>query len=97
MKLNKQGFLLYEALISLVVLSSFIIFYTSFIQITQRQQQYNGIYFTALMSFRESVYNKYENGSYLEFKEKNFYSQEKEGVYCIIYDEYQGQKEICNK
>ncbi|MFV0287948.1 MAG: hypothetical protein ACK5HR_00655 [Mycoplasmatales bacterium] len=97
MKLNNRGFLLYEALISLVVLSSFIIFYTSLIQITQKQQYYNKIHFEALMAFKASIYNKAENNTYLQFNEPGYVSEQNKGEYCIIYEEYNKQQKICTK
>lgn len=95
MKLNNKGFLLYDALLALSMLSVFVLFFLCFINIIQKQNYYYSVEYKAISLYRESLFNYEEKGNLLNIKEKDIYSKETKGEYCVFYQAIKKEKKIC--
>lgn len=94
-ELNNKSFLLLDSLVSLIMLTSFIVFFSVTIQLVIKQRYYQNIEFIALTSFRESMYSKAINDEYISYENENYYSYYNKKEYCIKYKQGETYEEIC--
>ncbi len=97
MKLNNKGFILYESLVTLIILSSFIFFFLLSINIIQNRRYYQNIQYDALSYFRESIYYNEKQKEYINYKKENIKSVQSDQNYCIQYKGYNKYEKICTK
>lgn len=95
--MNNKCFILYDSLVSFIVLSSFILFFIFIVNINQQNMHYSNIKMEALHSFRNSIYNYYNNGKFLKVENNDYYSTKKKDNYCIHYKKQGGYEKICIK
>ncbi len=95
MQYHNKAFLLYDAIVALSILSAFILFFISFINIIQNQIYYHDIEYKAISYYRKSIFNYDVNKEFLIISEENIYSKEDEGAYCVFYKAYKEDKKIC--
>lgn len=97
MKLNNKAFLLYDALLALSILSFFILFFLSFLNLIQKHNYYYELEYKAISLYRESLFNYEKNEFFIDIEEENIYSIETKGEYCVFYKSIKEEKKICYK
>ena len=84
---NKNGFILYDALVSFILLSSIILFINKMILINNEFEAKVTQDYDAINYLRENIYNENESNTKDDMQFKN-----KSNEVCVIYE-----REICVK
>lgn len=93
--MNNRGFILYDGLVSLILLTTFISFFTLVINLNQNYQQLANIKLSALSALRNNAYHYYVTGEYFPISTKTMKSQQTTEQYCILYQAAQEEKRVC--
>lgn len=91
--LNEKGFMLYDALLSFILLTSMSIFFLMMINVNLQKTKKYELKIDALESMRKEVYRYAETGTYEAKTNENYYLQKEGSGICAYFNNPKYEKE----